>query len=219
MSDAVSPVDLCNLALDRLGQDPIASILAPQTAREDICARWYDPTRKELLRDYIFNFSRKPSILTLAPNAPVDPNFANAFPLPVDLIRLLTIGDRILYGGNTPTLFFNISQGFIYTDSGVIASQGVQTPGLLIEYTFDATNVVQFDVSFKTVLWLQLARRMAYKFKPSSTLLKDLDVELEAARMKAAAVSGQEKPPRRVQRSRVRDVRRSGGIFRNNTII
>ena len=50
-------------------------------------------------------------------------------------------------------------------------------------------------------------------------LSNDLLEELRNAELAAAAVSGQEKPPIRVQRSRIRDVRRSGGIFRNNTVI
>ena len=211
-----SPVDICNLALDRLGQGTIASILAPTVPMEDICARWYDQTRRELLREYIFNFARKPAILTVNVNAPSHPDFATGYNLPVDLIRLLTIGDRILYGGNTPTQFFTISDGILYDDGNTDPA----VAGLQIEYIYDAVTVAKFDSLFIKVLTLQLADNMSGKFKGvSAKALEKLTADLREAHLKAAAVSGQEKPPRRVQRSRLRDVRRSGGIFTDVTRI
>lgn len=211
-----SPVDICNLALDRLGQGSIASILAPSKPEEDICARWYDQTRRELLREYIFNFARKPAVLTANANAPTHPDFATGYNLPVDLVRLLTIGDRILYGGNTPTQFFTISDGILYDDDNTDPA----VAGLQIEYIYDAVTVVKFDSLFVKVLTLQLADNMSGKFKGiSAKALEKLSMDLKEAHLKAAAVSGQEKPPRRIQRSRLRDVRRSGGIFNDATRI
>ncbi len=212
-----TPVDICNLALDAIGQAPISSILAPQTPSEDICARWYDQDRRRALRDYIFNFSRKPAVLTAGTPPVVDPSYANAYPVPVDMIRLLTIGDRLLYGGNTPTQFFNLAAGWLYCDNTITPQQSIT--GLQIEYIFDAVNVALFDPDYVQVLALRLAKSISRKFKLTDSVKKDLNADLEIAEMKAAAISGQEKPVRRVQRSRVRDVRRSGGIFRNNTVI
>jgi hypothetical protein len=141
--------------------------------------------------------------------------------LPGDFVRLLTIGDRILYGGNVPTRFFSISSDgaktYLYCDN--VTDQGGGAPGLRVEYIFDAVTVPLFDSLFVNVLARQLARNIAYKFTLKSSLVKDLESALAGAHLKAAAVSGQEKPPRRIQRSRIRDVRRSGGIFRNNTVI
>lgn len=210
-------VDICNLALDAIGQAPISSILAPQTPSEDICARWYDEVRRETLRDFIFNFARKPAVLVSATPPVVDPSFVNAYPLPRDFIRLLTIGDRVLYGGNVPTQFFNVAQGFIYADNTITPSQS--TTGLQIEYIYDAVLVPYFDASFNKVLYLRLGKAVSRKFKVPKDKMDELKEDLKEAEMKAAAISGQEKPVRRVQRSRVRDVRRSGGIFRNNTVI
>lgn len=213
-----TPVDVCNLALAACGQMPITSILAPQTPNEDMGAMWYDQVRRETLRDFIFNFSRKP--LTLYSGTPpiVDPQFAAAFALPADMVRLLTIGDRLLYGGNTPTQFYNIAGGWLYCDNTITPDLSAQ--GLLIEYIFDAALVPLFDPSFVKVLYLRLAAGpFARKLKLPKAVRDDLKSDLAEAELRAAAISGQEKPVRRVQRSRVRDVRRSGGIFRNNTVI
>jgi hypothetical protein len=326
MSTPSSAVDICNLALDRVGQLPISSILNPQTVSEDICARHYDATRRKKLRQYIFNFSKRDTTLIKASNAPVHPQFATAYTIPNDLLRLHTLGDWRLYGGNVPTQFFDIANGFIYCDD--ITDQGVQinstaqlsiiaiyrsgdvvsgvtvpvgmtviavtagTPiggaeylisgvlgtiqlngntyqinaGLLsgisvyflqtasgvnfdsstygaytgggaatptyispganmvptnleICYTSDFTLVPKFDPLFVDVLVLELAKKISPKFTLKPSTIDQIENELKDANLAAAAVAGQEKPPRRVQRSRIRDVRRSGGIFRNNTMI
>lgn len=209
-----SPVDICNLALDRLGQGSIASILAPTKPEEDICARWYDQTRRELLREYIFNFARKPATLTANADAPTHPDFSTGYNLPNDLIRLLTIGDRVT--GTTPTKSFTISDGILYDDDNTDPA----VAGLQIEYIYDAVTVAKFDSLFIKVLTLQLADNMSGKFKGvSAKALEKLSMDLKEAHLKASAVSGQEKPPARIQRSRLRDVRRTGGLFNDATRI
>lgn len=221
MAQPTSPVDVCNLALDRIGQSPISSILAPSSGSEDVCARWYDQTRRELLREYILNFARKPVVLTLNEVAPDHPDFTNAYSLPADFVRLLTIGDRIMFGGSVPTQFFDISNGILYCDetTSQLDDDGNPVAGLQINYIYDAKLVTMFDPSFVRVLYLQLAANVSYKFTLKDSLKKSLNDELVAAHAKAAAIAGQEKPPRRIQRSKLRDVRRSGGIFRDNTKI
>lgn len=321
----VASVDIANLALDALSQTVVPSIVDPQSAVADIMARWYDQTRRLVLRKYIFNFSRKVALLTPSANAPTHPEFTNGYALPIDLIRILKLGDRVLWGGNIPTQFFDFSSGYLYCDNltdqanvtspsasltltgvyrsgdtyasvavpagstvvtisggtpitdaqyqisavvgttqlngntyklvagalgantvyflqttggqnfdssayGVYVSGGlatvtyippgstILTTGLQLTYTYDAQNVLQFDTAFIDVLSLTLAARSCKKITgkdPTDKLLS----ELRNAEIAAAAISGQEKPPVRVQRSRIREVRRAGGIFRNNTII
>ena len=219
MPQPISEIDVVNLALDRLGHHPGSSISNPQDAVEFVMSRWYQQTRREMLRKYIFNFARKSVLLTASANAPTHPEFSNGYALPNDFVRLLTIGDRVLYGGAIPTNFFDFNQGFLYcddlTDQGAAA---VPAAALQVNYIYDVKLVQAFDPLFLKVLVLQLAVNVCKKVtgkEPSERLLS----ELLDADVAAAAVAGQEKPPRRVQRSRIRDVRRSGGIFRNNTVI
>ncbi len=213
-------VDIANLALDFLSQDPIVSLLNPASPAADVMARWYDQTRRLLLRKYIFNFARKVATLTPNANAPTHPDFANGYSLPIDLIRILKLGDRLLWGGAIPTAFFDFSGGYLYcddlTDQGAAAAS--TTPSLELSYTYDAINVLQFDAAFIDLLAVTLAESTCKKITgkdPSDKLI----AKLRNAEVAAAAVAGQEKPPIRVQRSRIRDVRRSGGIFRNNTVL
>ena len=319
-------VDICNLALDRIGQAPIANILTPGTVYEDILSRHYDQTRRKMLRKFIFNFARQGAILSPSLSAPAFPDFVNAFQLPPDFIRLCTLGDRILFGGNIPARYFELSNGYIYTNhfddsdtfpvpaagnlvltglfrsgdlyggvavpagstvvvvtgtpvagaqylvSGVLGAvqangntytlaagvlgnlsvyylqttagqnfssaawgaytsggalgvtfvpptSGTLPGGLRMTYIYDAQVVPLFDPLFIDVLVLELAKKISFKFTLKPALVKSLEDELLDANLAAAAVAGQERPPIRVQRSRIRDVRRSGGIFRNTTII
>ena len=136
-----------------------------------------------------------------------------------------------LLGGNA-VYFLQTTGGQNFDSSswGVWVSGGIATAtyvppgsltnptGLEFAYTFDAQNVLQFDSAFVDLLAVQLAVRICKqvtKKDPSDKLMG----ELRNAELAAAAVAGQEKPPVRVQRSRIRDVRREGGQFRNNTVI
>lgn len=322
----VASVDIANLALARLGQQPITSLLVPDSPTADICELFYDATLREMLRKYIFNFSRKTTSLSPSADAPTHPEFTRGYALPSDFIRLLKLGDRVLYGGAIPTQFYDFSAGYLYCDDitnqgtgvvnaaptltitaiyrsgetvsgtpvpagytvvavsggtpipgaqylisavvgstqangntfqivagtlgaldvyylqttggqnfssaawGVYVSGGQATPTyvppgsasasttLQMNYIFYAQDVPKFDPLFIKVMWLQMAVNMCKqltKKEPSKELL----AELSQADLAAAAVAGQEKPPERVQRSRLRDVRRSGGIFRNNTVL
>ena len=325
MSQPVAGVDIANLALDLLANLTSASIVNPADATSDIMARWYDQIRRLLLRKYIFNFARKVVLLTPSANAPTHPEFTNGYALPIDLVRMLKLGDRLLYGGAIPSMFYDFSAGFLYCDdltdsgltgitaptltvtgisrsgdvyagvtvpigstvifvqggtpipgaqyqlSGLVGSvqangnvytiaagllgsntvyflqtaggqnfdssawgvyagggsaaavyvppgQAGQPSGLQLTYMFDAQNVIQFDPAFIDLLACMLAARACKKVtgkEPSDKLLS----ELRNAEVAAAAISGQEMPPRRVQRSRIRAVRQAGGIYRNNTIL
>lgn len=214
------PVDICNLALDRIGQQPISSILAPNSTNEDICARHYDQSRRKMLRKFIFNFARKAAVLPGNLTAPTRDDFANAYSLPPDFIRLLTLGDGIVDGGNLKPNQFDISGSYIYCDSASAFDPVTLLPtGLDMKYIYDAVTVPQFDPLFVDVLVLELAKSMAFKFTLKPSLVSGLEQQLLDANVAAAAVAGQERPPIRVQRSRIRQVRRSGGIFTDNTVI
>lgn len=195
-------VHICNLALDKLGQDEIASINPPSSQVEIICARHYDQVRRKVLRKYIFNFSKK--YVTLTKSATKIPAFgySSAYALPADFVRLLTLGDTTI-GADTPAGLYELSEGYIFTDSA-------STVGgtLNLSYVFDSKVITSYDSLFVDVFALELAAAMATKFTLKPSMKVDLRRELEDAQMAAAAVAGQEKPPRRIQNSRILSARR-----------
>lgn len=209
MAIPTSPIDICNLALDRLGQDEIASIVTPTTPPEDNCARNYDPVRRLLLRKYIFNFAKKLRKLNVSATFTPAFGYASAYKLPNDFVRLLALGN-IAINDDINAKFYDFEQGHILTDQG--------TSGVLsMSYIFDTADVNTYDPAFVEVFKLTLAKAMAYKFTLKNSFVKALDDELVDAKAAAAAVAGQEKPPRRIERSRMRQVRRAGIFTRGNT--
>lgn len=210
MSIATSDVQVCNLMLARLGQKPISSLETPTTSVEDLCALHYDTTRRKLLRAYIFNFAKKYAQLTVDGTVTPAFGYASAFALPNDFIRLLALGD-VTINADTPPGLYDLSDGYIFTD------QEDETDTINILYCYDATTVPKWDSLFVDLMRVQGAKDMAYAFTLKPSLVASIDEELKDVKLQAAAVAGQEKPPRRIQRSKLRDNRRMGGIWRDTT--
>lgn len=211
MSAPTSEIDICNLALDELSQGPVTSITDPQTKAEDLCARHYDQTRRTILRKYNFNFSTKLKVLTKSGIKTPAFGFLNAYKLPNDFIRFRALGD-ISINADTPRRLYRLQEGFIFTSTALGNGDTIQT-----EYIFNAIDISKFDPLFIDVLVLSLARKLAYPLTQKRSLVKDIGADLIDAQAAAAAVDGQEDPPRRIERSRLRDVRRRGGGIRDNT--
>lgn len=203
MAIATTAVDICNLALDRLGQQSISSVAAPTTQTEEICARHWDRSRLKVLRKYIFNCAKKLAALTVSGTKIPAFGYTSAYALPNDHVRLLAIGD-IAINDDTPANLYELSEGYIFTD---VTDAG----SLKISYIYDASDIIsKWDALLVDVVVLQLAADMAYKFALKNTLIAAIRDELADAQLAAAAVSGQEKPPRRIERSKIIG-RRQGG--------
>jgi len=83
-----SPVDVCKLALDLIKQTAIiTNITNPTTEEEVICARWYDSTRRALLRKHFWVFARTRKAISRDSTAPPF-GYADAYNLPTDYLRL-----------------------------------------------------------------------------------------------------------------------------------
>ena len=194
----LNEVELCNMALDLLKAGTITNIRDPKTGPETICARWYDTTRRQVLRAHPWNFAKART--TLSRNA-TDPEFgyADKYALPNNFIRLRFIGDEAEPLTQTD---YQIEGGFIYIDNGGNAS-------LDIGYVKDELVVSKYDELFKRYLATQMAYNMAYVFSGKTTLRTDLQTVLADIRIEARAINGQDNPPRRVTYSKFIGARRS----------
>jgi hypothetical protein len=211
MAAPATPVDICNLALDKLGQREISAtgLTSPVTEIEKVCARHYDQARRKVLRKYIFNFARKLDILEESTDVSPAYGYSAAFYVPTDSLKILVVGDATI-GGNLRGLQYEIAENYLYTsydDDG----------DLSVEYVYNAQDVAEFDPLFIDVLVTELASSMAYKFTLKPSIAKLLKEDLLDAQMAAAAAAGQERPPRRIQTSRLKDARRHGYYSRDNT--
>lgn len=207
MAAPTAAVDVCNLSLDQLKQTSISSIDTPRTATELTCARWYDFTRRECLRQHPWKFAAKRRVLT--PSNDVVPfGYTYAYNLPTDYIRLISLGDDYL---NDLRREFEIENGQLLLQTG----EPVDSTSLYVRYVYDVTSVTKFDALFLKYLVLQLSLNMSTKFSISSTIKKDIRDEFKDIEMQAKSVNGQERRPKRVQFSRTLTKRRGlpGGIY------
>jgi hypothetical protein len=198
MSLPLAPVDIVNLALDHLSQPPITSIDAPTTPEEEICARWYDQVRQMLLREYVWNFAKKRATITRAGDPEFD--FDDKYTLPNDCLRVLSIQGDIEVAQEQD---YDIEGRYILLNNGGGSS-------ITLRYISDVTDIQQWDVLFKNIVVLTLALRLAYKFTLKKGVVEQINALLKLDLAKAVSVDGQERPPRRIQRSKYLNARRSG---------
>lgn len=210
MAAPTTAVDICNLALDRVGQRAISSITSPTTEIEEICARQYDSTLSEMLRRYVFNFAKKYAVLTASGTKVPAFGYTSAYLLPNDFVRLLTLGDITINGDIEPGLY-DLSEGYIFTDA---ASAG----NLNITYIHTASTIIsKWDPLFVRLLVLHLAANIAFKLSLKNSLIQAIRDDAADEALAAAAVAGQEKPPRRIERSKLITARNRGSRGGDNT--
>lgn len=206
-----SEVDICNLALARLGQKPIASIEGDDLPfAAEIMARHYPMTRRRLLRGpRIYNFAKEYAAARVDGALTPSFGFSYAYKLPNDFLRLLGLGDVTINDDLDPQEFDVVGR-HIYTDEGDGSS-------VKLYYIKDETVVGKWDAIFVNLARLELAMDTAYAFTLKPSLVSALNDELRDVRLEAGAVAGQEKPPRRISRSKYVDGRRLGGGSRDVT--
>ena len=202
MAASNAPVDICNKALDFLHVEPISSIDAPETTEEEICARHYDDTRREVLRAFVFNVSNGFATLTEDTGFGTLPQgYTKAFALPNESIRVLRI-NGVDFSSPLRSHFYDIFGRHIVTRSVV----GITD--LNIEYIKDLTSVTIMDPLLIKLIALTLAMNIAYKFTLKNSVVDRVEKLLEKFELRAAAIDGQERPPRRIQRSKFLNSRR-----------
>lgn len=190
-----APVDICNLALDIMGEAPIASIDDPETEKEELMARWYDTTRRAVLRKYLWNFAQKWRVL--ARTGAGEGEYADAYALPNDFVRLNGVGEH----KDRPYEEFELGEGVLYASKGNSIS---------IRYNRDVTNVAKFDPLFVNLFALRLARATAFQITKKKSMVEIIDGLLKQAEPESASVDGQERKPIRIQNSKYLAARRHG---------
>ena len=200
-----SSTDICNLALDLLSGGTVHDIENPSDATEELFNRWYDTTRRRLLREHPWNFAAKRAVLAASSTAPTF-GYNKAFPVPADFVRVLYINDT-RYTSDVPTA----TELYQFEDNKILTSDLFTSEDTLkLVYIKDFTDIPRMDPMFVDLLAHELALRVAYKITETNTNIERLAQIRKDASKIAKAVDGQERPPRRVERSNSRHARMSG---------
>ena len=203
MGTPVSSVEVCNLSLDLLRHSTlITSIDTPETEEEALGARWYDATRRSVLRMFPWNFARKR--ITLSRNA-VTPAFgySDAYDLPVDYSSYVFVGENI----DENVTDFQVEGSQLLINNGGAAS-------IDFCYVCDFETVASFDPIFLMLLVGELALVFGNSIVGLNKSLKGMEIFRDRWEAKARAKNGQENPPRIRYQSQIltkrRGARRSG---------
>lgn len=156
----MTDVQICNLALARLGDAKISS-LSDATAQAQYCTLFYTQTVQELQTDLDWQFCRKLATAT-ADAAPPAFGYANRFPLPADFLRLLRVN-----GIDEDENFskWEIIGGFIHTSL---------TGPIQLDYLANVTTPTSFPPVFVELLTAKLAAHLALPLTGSKELFAQM---------------------------------------------
>lgn len=199
-----SSTDIGNLALDLLSAGTVQNIESPTSPTEELLNRWYDHSRKKVLRSHPWNCATKR--IQLAASA-VDPVFGydKQFELPADFLRVLTVNDSTYtVDAPAPNKFFRVENNKILT-SNLFGESGI----LNLVYIFDLTDISIMDALLIDLIAHEIAIGIAYKVTDGNASVQRISELRKEARSLAQAIDGQESPPTVIERSRSRHVRRA----------
>jgi len=200
MSTPTSPVEVCNLSLDLLRHNTLVeSIDDPVGDEETLAARWYDATRRSLLRMFPWNFARKRATLSRDATAPAF-EYADAYILPNDYVNYVYVGDDPI---NDP-----IKEFVIEGDRLLIDNEGAAS--LKLCYIWNIEDVSKFDPIFLMFLAGELAVVFANSLTGLNKAISAMEKFRDRWEAKARAKNGQENPPKVIHNSPLLNARRSG---------
>lgn len=149
-----SSLEICNMALAAIGQDPIMS-LEDNAKSARLCRQVYDNTKKSVLRAYPWTFAIHRAHLARELDGPVY-GFENSFKLPVDCLRLVSVN---LSDGE-----FKVERNRILTNFGAVA----------VRYVKNVSDESEMDAQFIEALATQLASKIVISLTNDSQVLQYL---------------------------------------------
>jgi len=188
---ASSKTEICNIALDLLSAGSVVDIDVPSTAQDALLSRWYDKSRRKLLREHPWNFASKRALLAASSTAPAF-GYSHQFPVPSDFLRLLQLMDADGY---------SISQQYYeFEDRNILYDS--DDGSLRLRYIYDLQDVSKMDAMFIDLLAYEIALGVAFKITDGNKNVERIAALLEKRSPKAKAIDGQERPPVAIVRSR-----------------
>ena len=148
-SSASTEVNLANIALTMLGQQPITALTDTNNRAVMADARYSD-MRDTVLRAHPWNCAVKRDSLAKSVTAP-DWGYSNTFVLPSDFVRLVDIED--------PTQKYSIEAGNQAGDNDLVLLSDANS--MNVRYVYKITDVSKMDDTLKQAIATRLAADLA----------------------------------------------------------
>jgi hypothetical protein len=169
----LSPTDVCNLALAKLGARRINDIASDETAEAKSCRLHFPMIRDGLLRRHQWSFATARATLSrLAEDPPTE--WSGAWQVPADLVRLVRI---VGASPQNPVKAFALEGRRLLTRGSTEVS---------IVYISNAVPVGEWDSLFVDAVRLSLAAAIAGDVTQNPALAQNALRELEALALPAA---------------------------------
>lgn len=163
-------VDICNLALARLGDRATVSSIDPPegSAQADHCARFYPIARDAILGAHPWRFAVKRATLPKMADAPVGEP-ASYFGLPSDCIRVVAV--HCVGLENLPPMlrFYERTPDYRIEQVGGASTLVCEAENVWIEYVSSKTPAANFPSDFSDCLAWLLASYLAGTVIPGSS--------------------------------------------------
>jgi len=190
----VSEVSICNQALTALGANTIIS-LDDDTTEAKLCKTHYAPLRDAVIEAHNWTFAT--TWVNLAKSAdPELSEFANAFPIPADVVRVIFVGEDY----DHPNVAWQVQGNSVVTKDTTCKCQVIKI----------VTDPNKFSPLFVQALAARLSADMAVAITSSRSLF-ELHMQVYGVKIKeAASTDGMQGKARRI-RSRWLERSRSQG--------
>ncbi|MGV6475352.1 hypothetical protein [Azotobacter vinelandii] len=191
-----SVVEICNMALSRIGNSDRIDALDEDTAQAEQCSLFYETTRDFVLRDFHWGFAT--AFVSLAEvSANPDPEYPYAYAMPTDCLKARRIVGNVLpesfwpcvnEGWARPVIKpipFRVING---SSNSLIAT--TISPATL-EYTKKIESSELFDPMFVSALAWRLASQIAPALSNNAGIAQTCDAQyqLEIARAASAMLN------------------------------
>jgi hypothetical protein len=183
-----SNVDICNLALTKLGAARITSLL-DETKQAKALNAIFDMERDALLSEHPWTFAIKRAEIPASSTAPAF-GWLRAYPLPADYLKLVQVGDVwTFYDAGDLGGLFDVEAGAVLSD---------EVSPLQIRYVYRVTNAGLFSSTFGIALAARLRSSVAEELTQNLSKKNDADEDYRAAIHQAKRANDIERPPQRV---------------------
>jgi len=180
-----SNTEICNLALSHLGVGKeIANLDTEKSQEASACRRFFEISRDQVLREFLWPFATKIADLALIEE---DPNteWAFSYRYPIDCLDFR----KILSGTRNETQDSRIPYRIANDNAGLVVYTDLEDA--VAEYTMKVGNVALFPVDFQQALALRIAIYIAPRvtggdpFKMGDRAMRMYMQEISSARANA----------------------------------
>lgn len=176
-----SELDICNLALQHLGESRVTSTLDTGDKPSRTCATNYPHARDEVLALAPWACAKNYVEIPLVSPSQPSPKWQAAYLLPLDFVRLVEVGGISAWH---PSDKFDRMGNLLYVGKGEPNENAAETLG--IEYISRGTDADRFDPLLVEAISVKLAMKMARTLTGSDGKARELREELERVIMPQA---------------------------------